>query len=169
MKPKVFALLAVLLMFVGVGFSSCDKSGDEPTVPQKDQDATTSLSVPSKMRAVTDWENYPRLTSTGNRTKYFSSGEYAAKIYRHWWNGTLKTLVRAAQSAQGSGIAYCSVTKYDGNGNVLANYGPTMLDESNHYPFGSSTIDISGDEYLVIILDVRDSGDYMCWFWIYLI
>ena len=42
MKTKVFALLAVLLMFVGVGVSSCDKSMDEPRLSQQDEQPTQS-------------------------------------------------------------------------------------------------------------------------------
>lgn len=167
MERKKIALLAVLACVLILGsFASCDKNEESlnSMVTKNDERQVNTSSDVAELRAAGKWGNYLRLHPTGNKTVYFSRGEYAAKIYRHWWNGGLKTLVRAVQAPEGSGVAYCSVTKYDGDGNVLESYGPTMLDESNCYPFGSSTIDISGDEYLVIILDVRDSGYYMCMF-----
>lgn len=46
------ALFTVLMLFVGVGFSSCDKMDNEPIAPQQNQDNTISVFDASEMRSI---------------------------------------------------------------------------------------------------------------------
>lgn len=149
------------MVLVVVRLSSCENKMDEPATFEEQQDQAMDNKNTSLRASNSSWNGYPLLVSTGNNEEYFSAGTYAVKISRSWYNGTLTKNVRAAQSPFGGGEAYCSVTKYDGNGNILESYGPTALDESNQY---IAEVSISGKEYLVIILDVRVSANYRCWF-----
>lgn len=153
---KLVYTLAIVMFSVVALLSSCDKSMDEPVTFEEHQNQAMGTKNGSFRASSSSWNGYPLLVSTGNNEKYFSAGIYAVKISRSWYNGTLTKNVRAAQSPFGGGEAYCSVTRYDENGNILESYGPTLLDESNQY---IAEVSISGKEYLVIILDVRVSAN----------
>lgn len=67
MKTKVFALLAVLIGFVGVGFSSCDKSADELMAPvvfneMKNDESPSTVQT----RALSDWTGKDVKDSNGS-------------------------------------------------------------------------------------------------------
>ena len=171
LQKRIASVLALVGMFAVVALlSSCDKSDDSQVVPSQVKSETRSGSV-SDLKysegemvptAVEPWGSFSYLRSTGNNEEYFAKGLYAARVYVGWYQSSVSVYLKASQSAQGSGRAYCSIKKYDGNHRLMESYGPALLDESNSYPF--SEVTARGDEYIIVLLHVIDPGYYRCWF-----
>lgn len=157
---KTSILVLFLLAFVGIGFSSCNQSEDEPVLHQEQTFTATSSNV-SQLRATRPAKNFNSLVSTGNGYQSFARGTYAVEIFNRW-GGKQFLQPKVLTSPQGEGTAYVAMYKYDGNHKLLERRGPTKVDSSDSYPLGSTNI--SGDEYVVLIFNVEDSGEFMCWF-----
>lgn len=104
--------VVIVMMFIG-SLTSCSDEEDHFSASKQEE---VSLQHTSTRSVGSEWNGYDLLQSTGNGFSYFSSGIYAVKISRSWYNGTLEKLIRASLAPYEQGNAYCSATKYDKNG-----------------------------------------------------
>lgn len=83
MKIKVFALLAVLVMFAGV-FTSCDKNDLDPVIPQQNEQFAQSAPASKELRS--SRATYTVADKYRNKYSHYTSWHNIAPGFVSWWN-----------------------------------------------------------------------------------
>lgn len=105
------ALFTVLMLFVGVGFSSCDKMDNEPMASDQNEQLLQISSDSQSLRA--SRATYTVAQAYKNRYQHYSHSHNIAPGFASWWNcivkvdgGTIKTPAQVLEDCNSTAPNY---------------------------------------------------------------